>query len=235
MTPPSGPVGGPATPPATRVHLVRHGEVDNPEGVLYGRIPGFRLADRGEAMARRVADYFTGTFPPDGGSRPFDVAVVMASPLERAQQTATPVAGAFDLPLVTDADLVEAENHFEGLTVGRGEGSLLRPRHWPYLLNPWRPSWGEPYTVQVARMTRAVRSARAAAEGRDAVLVSHQLPIWVTRLFLEGRRLAHDPRRRQCTLASVTTLTFEGSTLVGLGYEEPARDLLPDAPGVPGA
>ncbi len=222
--------------PHTRVHLVRHGEVHNPEGVLYGRLAGFRLAERGEAMAERVADYFAGRFAPDGDRAvPADVALVIASPLERAQQTASPLAAAFGLDIGVDADLIEAANHFEGLTFGRGEGSLLRPRHWPYLRNPLRPSWGEPYVEQVERMTRAIRAARAAAEGREAVLVSHQLPIWVTRLHLEGRRLAHDPRRRECSLASVTTLTFEGATLVALDYSEPARDLLPTGHVVPGA
>lgn len=217
--------------PRTRVHLVRHGEVDNPDGVLYGRLAGYRLAERGELMAARVAEWFAGQ---DGLERA-DVAVVVASPLERAQQTATPVADAFGVALDTDEDLIEAANHFEGLTFGRGDGSLLRPRHWPYLRNPWRPSWGEPYTEQVARMTRAVRRARARAEGREAVLVSHQLPIWVTRLHLERRRLAHDPRHRECSLASVTTLTFEGASLLSLTYSEPARDLLPSGPTVPGA
>lgn len=222
--------------PHTRVHLVRHGEVHNPEGVLYGRLPGYRLAERGERMAERVADYFAGAFAPDDAPpRRADVALVVASPLERARQTAGPLAAAFDLAIETDRDLIEAANHFEGLTFGKGEGSLLRPRHWPYLRNPLRPSWGEPYTEQVERMTRAIRAARAAAEGREAVLVSHQLPIWVTRLHVEGRRLAHDPRRRECTLASVTTLTFEGGTLVAVEYVEPARDLLPSGPVVPGA
>lgn len=216
--------------PLTRVHLVRHGEVHNPQGVLYGRIAGYRLAERGEEMAQRVADYFAGV----GGHR-HDVALVRASPLERAQQTAAPIAAVFGLAVGTDPDLIEAENHFQGLTVGRGRGHLGRPEHWYHLRNPWRPSWGEPYRNQVERMTRAVRHARAAAEGREAVLVSHQLPIWVTRLYLEGRRLPHDPRRRECTLASVTTLAFEGTTLTGLEYTEPARDLLPVGPVVPGA
>lgn len=221
-------------PPRTRVHLVRHGLVENPDGVLYGRLEGFRLARRGEEMAERLAAWFAGRPEPDSlGSA--DVALVVASPLERAQQTAAPIAAAFGLDVGTEPDLLEAENHFEGLTVGRGKGSLLRPEHWYYLRNPLRPSWGEPYRDQVARMTRAVRAARSAAEGREAVLVSHQLPIWVTRLHLEGRRLAHDPRHRECTLASVTTLTFHGGTLVGVDYAEPARDLLPDAPVVPGA
>ena len=219
--------------PLTRVHLVRHGEVHNPEGVLYGRIAGYLLAERGEQMAQRVADYFAGA--DDGTGHRHDVAVVVSSPLERAQQTAAPIAAAFGLPIATDPGLIEAENHFEGLTVGRGRGSLRRPEHWIYLRNPLRPSWGEPYRHQVERMKAVIRTARTAAEGREAVLVSHQLPIWVTRLHLEGRPLAHDPRRRRCTLASVTTLTFAGATLTGVSYAEPARDLLPAGPVVPGA
>jgi broad specificity phosphatase PhoE len=219
--------------PLTRVHLVRHGEVHNPEGVLYGRIAGYRLGEAGERMAQRVADYFAGA--EDAGGHRHDVAIVTSSPLERAQQTAAPIAAVFGLPVGTDPNLIEAENHFEGLTVGRGKGNLLRPEHWYYLRNPLRPSWGEPYRQQVARMESAIRAARSAAEGREAVLVSHQLPIWVTRRHLEGRPLAHDPRRRQCTLASVTTLTFAGRTLTGVSYCEPARDLLPAGPVVPGA
>lgn len=221
----------------TLVHLVRHGEVHNPEGVLYGRLEGFRLAERGEAMAERIANYFAGTWAPVG-TRPrerADVAVVVASPLERARQTAAPLAAEYSLEVRIDADLIEAENHFEGLTFGHGAGSPLRPVHWPYLRNPLRPSWGEPYRAQVERMTRAIRVARSAAEGREAVLVSHQLPIWVTRRHLEGRRLFHDPRRRECTLASVTSLSFAGTTLVGLEYSEPARDLLPAGHVVSGA
>ena len=75
----------------------------------------------------------------------------------------------------------------------------------------------------------AVVSALGIAEGHEALLVSHQLPVWSLRLFLEGRSLAHDPRRRQCALASLTSLTFEDHTLVGLAYWEPAGDLLRQA------
>ncbi|GMA22849.1 phosphoglycerate mutase [Luteimicrobium album] len=210
----------------TVVHLVRHGEVHNPDGVLYGRIPGYRLSERGRAMAQRIAEHFS-----DG----HDVTHVVASPLQRAQETATPLAEALGLGLGSDDRLIEAANHFEGLTFGVGDGSLRHPRHWKYLWNPFRPSWGEPYRAQAARVRAAVDSAREAARGHEAVLVSHQLPVWVTRLSAEHRRLWHDPRRRQCALASVTSLTFEGDRLVGIEYAEPAADLLPGASAVPGA
>ncbi len=216
---------------ATTVHLLRHGEVHNPTGILYGRMPGFRLSARGEQMARVVAGHLSGA---DGSPRR-DVTVVVASPLERAQQTATPVGEAFGLPVGSDARLIEAANHFEGMKFGVGDGSLRHPGHWPYLRNPLKPSWGEPYTEQAARMLGAVADARAAARGHEAVLVSHQLPIWVTRLTLEHRHLWHDPRRRQCSLGSLTSLHYDDDDLVGIGYTEPAAALLAGASTVPGA
>lgn len=215
----------------TTIHLMRHGEVHNPEGVLYGRLDGYRLSERGQAMAQRVADHLFGAL--EAPRR--DVTVLYASPLQRAQETADPIATALDLPVRTDERLIEAANAFEGMTFGVGDGSLRHPRHWPLLRNPFRPSWGEPYTEQVARMLAVVDEARDAARGHEAVLVSHQLPVWITRSALENRRLWHDPRRRQCSLASLTSLTYEDDRLVGIGYSEPAADLLPGAPQVAGA
>ncbi|WP_380170950.1 histidine phosphatase family protein [Kineococcus sp. DHX-1] len=214
-----------STATRTTVHLVRHGEVFNPERVLYGRLPGFRLSDRGQRMATRLGEFFAD----------HDIASVTASPLQRAQETATPVARTHDLDLGTDARLIEAGNSFEGHRVTDGAGSIRDPRVWPRLWNPFQPSWGEPYEQQVARMSAVVRDVRDAFPGRESVLVSHQLPVWVTRLRAEGRPLVHDPRRRQCALASVTSLEFSGRTLVSVAYTEPAADLLIGADPVPGA
>ena len=99
-------------------------------------------------------------------------------------------------------------NVFEGKTFGVGDGSLRRPQHWIHLRNPLRPSWGEPYVEIAERMLAAIDDARDAARGHEALCVSHQLPIWTARSFATGRRLWHDPRRRQCTLASLTSFTF---------------------------
>ena len=225
--PATGPAPLPDPTVRTVVHLLRHGEVHNPEGVLYGRLPGFRLSDRGLAMADRVAEHLVAT-----GA---DLALVVASPLERAQQTARPTAEALGLDVGTDERLVEAGNQFQGLTVGVGDGALGKPRHWWKLRNPMVPSWGEPYVEQAARMHAAADEARVRAEGREALLVSHQLPSWVARLSAEGRRYLHDPRKRQCSLASLTSLHYVGHRLVGVTYREPAADLLPGANPVPGA
>ena len=228
----ASPVPGPAT---TVVHLLRHGEVHNPSGILYGRLDGYHLSERGRAMADRVAEHLGGRGTGAAGGPRRDVVHVVASPLQRAQETAAPVAAEFGLAVATDERLLEAENHFEGLTFGVGDGSLRRPAHWRYLWNPFRPSWGEPYRRQVARMLAGVAAARAAAAGHEAVVVSHQLPIWVTRSALEGRRLWHDPRKRECALASLTSLRYEGDRLVGIEYREPAADLVAGASKVPGA
>ncbi len=209
----------------TRVHLLRHGEVHNPAGVLYGRLPGYHLSERGQEMALRAAEFFAGR----------DVVHVVASPLERAQETAAPVAAALGLPVHSDDRLLETENVFQGKTFGIGDGSLRHPAVWRHLWNPFRPSWGEPYVQVATRMHAAARDALAQARGHEAVLVSHQLPIWVTRLAAERRRFVHDPRRRECSLASVTTLEYDGEELAATAYAEPAADLLPGANPVPGA
>ena len=201
----------------TVVHLMRHGEVHNPQGVLYGQLPDYHLSELGKEMAERVADHLAG----------HDITHVVASPLDRAQETAAPIAAAHGLRAVVDERLIEAENVFQGKTFGVGDGSLKNPSHWKYLTNPFRPSWGEPYIEQVVRMMGALGAARDAARGHEAVCVSHQLPIWVTRCFTEHRHLWHDPRKRQCSLASLTSFTYEGDRIVSIGYSEPARDLLP--------
>lgn len=201
----------------TVVHVMRHGEVENPEGILYGRLPGYHLSDLGRRMADRVADHLGGR----------DIGYVGSSPLERAQETAAPIAKAHGLDTVTDERLIEAGNVFQGKTFGVGDGALRRPGNWRHLRNPFRPSWGEPYVHQVVRMMAALDAAKDAARGREAVLVSHQLPIWVLRSFVENRRLWHDPRHRQCTLASLTRFTYLGDRIVSVGYSEPARDLVP--------
>ncbi|MFH8767676.1 histidine phosphatase family protein [Streptomyces sp. NPDC017958] len=201
----------------TVVHLMRHGEVANPDGILYGRLPGYHLSELGRQMADRVADHLS--------SR--DVTHVVASPLERAQETATPIAKAHGLDLATDERLIEADNVFQGKTFGVGDGALRKPDNWKHLVNPFKPSWGEPYIEQVVRMMGALNAAKDQARGHEAVLVSHQLPIWTVRSYVEKRRLWHDPRKRQCTLASLTTFTYLGDRIVSVGYAEPAIDLVP--------
>ncbi|HTK64684.1 MAG TPA: histidine phosphatase family protein [Pseudonocardia sp.] len=211
MTAPDVPAAVPAGV-RTTVHLLRHGEVYNPEQVLYGRLPGYKLSERGEQQAAMVADAVADE----------DITVVLASPLLRAQQTATPIAERHGLEILTEDRLIEAGNQFEGRRFGVGDGALRHPRVWWLLRNPFRPSWGEPYREIAARMRASVERARDLAAGHTALCVSHQLPIWTVRRNLEGQRMWHDPRHRQCGLASLTTLDFDGDKLVAVRYSEPA-------------
>ncbi len=201
----------------TVVHLLRHGEVHNPEGVLYGRRDGFHLSELGVRMAQRVADTIADR----------DIVHLVSSPLERAQETGAPLAARRGLEVLTDERIIESTNVFEGMSFGKKDHALRKPSTWRHLWNPFTPSWGEPYADVAARMRAAVLDARAQASGHEAVLVSHQLPIWVARLSAEGRPFLHDPRRRQCTLASLTSFHFTGATLDRVSYSEPAGDLIP--------
>jgi len=201
----------------TTVHLLRHGEVHNPTGILYGRRPGYLLSDLGQQMAKRVAESI--------GDR--DITQVWASPLERAQQTAQPLADTLGLEVRSEDRIIESANTFEGEVFTLSDSILTRPKMWRHLWNPFRPSWGEPYKNIVKRMMAAVHDARDEAAGHEVVLVSHQLPIWTTRLHVEGRSFLHNPRSRQCTLCSVTSLVFDDDRLVELDYSEPAGDLIP--------
>jgi broad specificity phosphatase PhoE len=216
---------GAGSPGRTVVHLMRHGEVHNPTGVLYGRLPDFHLSDLGREMAETVGVHL--------GDH--DVTVVLASPLDRAQETAAPIASEHGISIITDKRVIEADNYFEGKTFGVGDGSLKYPKHWPKLVNPFKPSWGEPYREIAGRMLAAIGDARGLARGHEAVIVSHQLPVWTVRSKLEGRHLWHDPRNRQCSLASLTSLTFVGDELESITYCEPAAALLPGARNIAGA
>jgi broad specificity phosphatase PhoE len=204
---------------------VRHGEVDNPDRILYGRLPEFHLSALGREMADLVAAHLAGN----------DITHVYASPLERARETAEPIAAAHGLEIETETRAIEAENAFEGRAVAGGKGIFRDPKMWRLMVNPLKPSWGEPYADLASRMQAAVDDARGAARGHEAVIVSHQAPIWMLRLAIEGRRFVHDPRRRQCTLASLTSLTYVGDDLESLAYSEPAAALLPMAHAGAGA
>ena len=196
----------------TTVHMLRHGEVYNPTHVMYGRLPDFHLSDRGRGMAERVAKKLLDR----------DITHLVSSPLERAQETSAPLAAALGLSVHVDDRLLEAENSFQGQPFGPGDRAWAHPTAWPRLRNPFRPSWGEPYGQIAARMLAAAWAARDAAEGHEAVCVSHQLPIWTLRRLVERKPLSHVPTHRQCGLASLTSLTFDGNRVVRVAYSEPA-------------
>ena len=202
--------------PADLIHLVRHGEVENPDRVLYGRLEGFGLSTLGHRMAEVAAASLVG--------RP--IVGLVASPLQRTQESAAPWAKQFALELRLDDRLIEPVNRFEGLNLRK---ELRNPRHWPFLMNPSRPSWGEPFGSIITRMLAAIAEAHLSVDSGEVVLVSHQLPIWMVARRLAGRALPHDPRRRRCTLSSITTIGWTDGVLVEVDYQEPAAELLAES------
>lgn len=194
----------------TIVHVMRHGEVHNPDGILYGRLPDYHLSERGRAQAEAVAEWLAHR----------DIVYVVASPLERAQETAAPIAAHLGLSIDTDDALIESHNVFQGERVSPGDGALRNPRNWWHLRDPRLPSWGEPYHEVAERMTAALNRARAKAAGHEAVCVSHQLPVETLRRAMTSKPLHHFPTRRLCNLASLTSFYFDDDTYVGWGYAE---------------
>jgi broad specificity phosphatase PhoE len=207
----------------TSVHLLRHGEVHNPDRILYGRLPGYRLSELGVAQAGVAAQFLA--------QRP--IGHIVSSPMQRAQETAAPLTALTGRQVSIDERLIEAANQLEGRKVAGGKGLFADPSNWKHFRNPFRPSWGEPYAQVAARMLAAARAARRRVEGTglEAVCVSHQLPIVAARRRAQGQPLFHDPRRRQCALASVTTLIFDGEIVVDIAYAEPAAGVLPEGHG----
>lgn len=197
----------------TIVHLVRHGEVHNPEKILYETIPGYHLSSRGRSQAARTARSFEG----------HDVTYLGASPLQRAQETSEPFAEITGLEVDTVEDIVEAGNRFEGLRTKGWRSQLWNPVRWPLMLNPIEPSWGEAYVDIADRMMKAVERARAQAEGHEAILISHQLPIVMVQRSARDLPLAH--AGRECDLASVTSLVFDGDQLTDIFYSTPAKEI----------
>lgn len=198
----------------TRVHLVRHGRVENPEGVLYGRLPGFALSADGHRSAQAAAEYLCGVTPA--------IDAVWSSPLQRALESAKPIARAFGHRIESREGLTEAFNRLEGQQVQASLRTLADPRLWRHLWNPVRPSWGEPFVVIARRMIRELRAAHDVYPTGEVVMVSHELPIWTVHRIAVRAPLVHDPRRRRCALSSVTSFDVAGDgTVVERFYAEP--------------
>ncbi len=193
------------------IHLVRHGEVENPKGVIYGRLPGYHLSERGLRQAEAAADRLAEA----------DLGVLWASPLERAQETAQAIGSRHPgIEIVTDERIIESDTTVEG--VGRSVMAFLRsPRHWWHFRNPWGPSWGESFVEIRARMMAAIEDAVEQAEGREVAVVSHQTPVLVARLALARRRVPPWLAFTPCGTGSVTTLVLEDGKVLKASYFAP--------------
>ena len=201
---------------ATRIHLVRHGEVSNPEGVLYGRLPNFQLSPLGHEMAQLASDALW-----QSGAK---VSRLIVSPLQRTLESAKPIAARFNVPIETEERIIEPWNAFEGYKVNL-QTVLKNPKFLSKLYNPLQPSWGEPFREIASRMGSVIERAWYDTKEGDVVLVTHQLPIWMVHLSSFGKPLFHDPRSRRCSLSSITSFEITDQ-LREVSYQEPALELI---------
>jgi probable phosphoglycerate mutase len=178
--------------------LIRHGEVHNPEGVVYADLEGFGLSAVGRAQAAAAA-----TRLPAGST-------IVASPLQRAVETANVIAGDIAASVAVDEDLTEwhlgqrwAGEIWESIDE-RFPGELTA-----YLDHPHELDFAtETLDALAARVAGAVRRHRLAAQG-PLVIVSHQDPIQAARLALTGRTLT-DLHQGKPGHAAVITLEDSG-------------------------
>ena len=193
------------------IHLVRHGQVENPKGIIYGRLPGYNLSERGRRQAEEAGLHLA----------PADVGALWASPLERAQETAAAISEHHQVKIVTDDRLIESDTTLEG--AGRTIRALIKsPRRWWQFRNPWKPSWGETFIEIRARMVDVIDDAVAAAGGRELVVVSHQTPVLVARLALARRNTPPWISGLPCQTGSVTTMVLKAGRVVKASYFVPS-------------
>lgn len=204
---------------------MRHGEVHNPSGVLYGRMPGFRLSERGHAMAQLAADHLAAS-----GRK---IGHLYASPLLRAQQSAEPISEMSGREILVESRIIEPTNKFEGQKKVGFTSALKDVRNWPKLWNPLLPSWGEPYARIARRVLAAMEDAWQAAENAsdtgDIVFVTHQAVVWAAHRKINRLPLMHNPANRRCELSSITSFAVVDDAWQEVGYVSPAAGLLAEA------
>lgn len=189
---------------------MRHGEVDNPGGVLYERLPNFGLTSKGRDLAESALRHV----PLATISR------LVVSPLQRARESMEPWEKATGLAATVDDRVIEPWNEFRGMALDGGLSLATRPDLWKFLINPLQPSWGEPYRDIASRMLAAMRDAADSVDGGDVVIVSHQLPIWMVHRAMADKPLAHFPGTRRCSLSSVTSFQVHPADFVEFDYRE---------------
>ena len=198
----------------TRVHLVRHGHVENPRRIVYGRLPGWRLSAEGRRQAAAAAERLRG--------RP--IAHVHTSPLERAKETAAVIAAACAAAVTPDPSLIEAElgARWEGLPWT--EVKTARREEWEaYLHRPHEIAFVEETFERLGeRMAAAIRAIAARHAGGEVAVVSHGDPIKTAICRFTGIPIARMHEVRVPT-GAVATLDLDGGRAALVEQWAPAR------------
>lgn len=160
----------------TTIYLVRHGDVYNPDGVFYERIAGFRLSDLGHLQAKTLGDFLAQK----------NISVIYASPLERAQETASYIQAHYPhLSVITDERLIEVSS------VKRGQKQKdLTLERWNFYKPAYTKLGGEKLSDIWKRMNRFFRDIVKKHKGESIVAVSHGDPIMISSVKHRGRKLS---------------------------------------------
>ena len=200
----------------TRVLLMRHADVENPQGVIYGHLPGFRLSELGRAQAAAV-----GRSLRDRGIRR-----IVHSPLDRARETAEIVNAQLPspAPLIPESELREAEfgRYLQG--VKRWQIPVRRPRFFVHKLRRGALAGDESIETLGRRVLDVVH--RVAREHPDEVslLVSHADPLQATWILLDKRpQTEREMYHRQVEKAAILDLEMQGDRVVSTRYIPPPK------------
>ncbi|MBV9101499.1 MAG: histidine phosphatase family protein [Candidatus Dormibacteraeota bacterium] len=208
-----------ADAPSTRLYLVRHCDVRNADGVLYGHLDDFPLSDKGVQQAHAIGRHLA-----ESGVRR-----IITSPLERARQTADIVASHLEGARVdVSDDLIEARfgRYLQG----------VRPRDVPWRRPLWfiHMAWpgllpiDESVSQMAARIRRQLVRLLREQPGEPGMCISHGDPIQAFWVESTGRR-AYALHRLQCAKGGMLELDYEGTRLATLAYRSPQTIAAPDA------
>jgi len=159
----------------TTIYLVRHGDVHNPDAIMYERLPGFRLSDLGRKQAHDLGKFLADK----------KISTIYASPLERTNETANIIASYH--PGVT---IAYDERLLEVSTTARGKKVVdLEAEHWNFYTPKYLENGGERLSDIWRRMSTVIREIVRKHKGQEIVVVSHGDPLMVTMIKHRGKRL----------------------------------------------
>jgi probable phosphoglycerate mutase len=199
---------------------VRHGHTNSTGSVLPGRTPGLELSDTGTAQAQRAAELIA-----DGST----VDAVYSSPLERARQTAAPIAAATGGRVKVDRGLLECDF---GDWTGEPLAALMKKPEWATIQrtpSSFRFPGGESFVEMQVRIVSAIDRLRAAHPGGTIVCVSHADPIKAAIAHAIGTHLDLF-QRIVISPASISVLAYQGGSPIVLSVNatgRPLRELTP--------
>ena len=183
---------------STIIHFVRHGEVDNPDKVAYGRMPGFHLSAKGEEEAKKVGELF----------KKKDIHIIYTSPLERTFETANIISESFpNLPkIVHKYELIEIEaSKWQSLPLDE----LYQNKYFELFFSiPDSDEVPENLHALSKRMGKFTLELSTKHNGQEIICVSHDYPIVLLKLGLEDRSLA-EAKNLQVATGSISTLVFD--------------------------